>query len=536
MARSLSDIPSQLKAIFQTMSVGKLLTLAVLVLGTLAGLFMLVSWSGRPEFMPLYSHLSPEDAGEVVALLRERKIEYKLSHDGGTVQIPRQRLYEVRLDLASQGLPRGGSMGFEVFDNTKLGMTEFVQNINYQRALQGELSRTINGLAEVESSRVHIVMAPRSLFIEEEEPATASVILKLRHGRYLSDDQIQGILHLVSSSVPRLNPQHVTVVDQNGNMLAGMQDEHKAARISNDQLEFQHRKEQVIEKRVATMLEKVLGKDKAIVRVACDLDFMQQEKTEEMYLPENQVVRSEQLSSEVSSEAGSSPSGVPGLAANITNPPAQGTTATASTGFEKKDNTRNYEIGKVTSHKVLPVGKVTRLSVAVIVDGTYETETVGTGEQQKEQIKYIPRTAEQMTTLENIVKGAVNFDAARGDKVEIANISFNTDKLIAKADTEPTGTLMDKLKAYSGGVKYLAAGLFVLFSFFFIIRPLIRWLTDTPWQDVELLEHLPKTLAEIEKQYTEGGHKSQFVDQAAQLITANQDNTARLMQQWLKEA
>ena len=202
MSNSLADTATQIKAIIKTMTVGKMITMAVLVMGTIAGIVALVSWSSQPEFVPLYTHLSAEDASEVVAILREQKTPYQLSHDGGTVKVPRGAIYEVRLSLAAQGLPRGGGVGFEVFDNAKLGMTEFVQNINYQRALQGELSRTINGLGEVESSRVHIVMSQQSLFIEEEEPASASVILKLRHGRWLSEDQIQGVVYLVSSSVP----------------------------------------------------------------------------------------------------------------------------------------------------------------------------------------------------------------------------------------------------------------------------------------------------------------------------------------------
>ena len=164
MPNSIVEILKQLRAIVQTMSAGKMMALFLLVSVTVAGLVVMISWSGKPDYIPLYSHLSPEDASQVVSLLREKKIEYRLSHDGGTIQVPRERIYELRLDLASQGLPRGGT-GFEVFDNAKLGMTEFVQNINYQRALQGELSRTINGLSEVDSSaRTHRYAGPLSLY------------------------------------------------------------------------------------------------------------------------------------------------------------------------------------------------------------------------------------------------------------------------------------------------------------------------------------------------------------------------------------
>ncbi len=536
MANSIAEFGKQTTAVFKTMSAGKLISLTVLVVATIWGIIVLVNWSGRPDYMPLYSQLSAEDAGEVVGRLRDQKIPYKLSHDGGTIQIPREHIYEVRLDFASQGLPRGSGVGFEVFDNTKLGMTDFVQNINYQRALQGELSRTINGLAEVESSRVHIVIPTRSLFIEEEEPATASVTMKIHHGRWLSNDQIQGIVHLVSSSVPRLKPENVTLVDQKGKLLAGLKDEPVSSKISSDQLEFQERKERLFEKSVMSMLEPVVGKDKAIVRVSADLDFVRLEKTEEMFMPDNQVVRSEQLSKEVSSQGKAGPMGVPGMATNITKGKTAGTQVAGSPAFSKQDNTRNYEIGRVTSRQIMPVGQLQRLSVAVVVDGKYETIIKGKGDKKREEIKYIPRTAEEMTKLENLVKRAVNFDPNRGDMVEVANIPFNVDKLEPLPQPTGPGKWIENLKAHSSFIKYTLGGLFILFTFMFIVRPLIRWLTDTSWEDVELLEHLPKTIAELEKQYARKEQSSSpLINQAAQMIQSNQEGSNQLMQQWLKE-
>jgi flagellar M-ring protein FliF len=536
MPKTFADITGQIRAIIKTMTAGKLITLAVLLTGTVAGLLVLINWSGRPEFVPLYTQLTAEDAGEVVAKLREQKIAYRLSPDGSTIQIPQERLYEVRLDLASQGLPRGSGIGFEVFDNTKLGTTDFVQNINYQRALQGELSRTINGLAEVESSRIHIVMPQRSLFIEEQEPATASVIIKLRSGRYLNNEQVRGIVHLVSSSVPRLAPQNVTIVDQNGKLLAGQESQPSSGRISSDQLEFQQRKEMMLEKRVASMLEKVLGEEKAIVRVSCELDFVQQEKTEEKYLPENHVVRSEQSSRESATQMEQSPVGIPGLASNITPDKQAEIRRVPAPGFEKQDQTKNYEIGKSVSRQVMPVGILKRLSVAVIVDGSYETVKVGEGEKIHEETKYTPRTSEEMAKLENIVKRAVNFDQARGDMVEVANIAFSIIGPPVDAQPSKWAKYFETLKDFAGLIKYVVAAVFVLFTFMFIIRPLTRWLTDTSWEDVELLEHLPRTIADIEKQYSNKDQYAQIVNQASNLITSKQDDTMKLLEQWLKEA
>jgi len=530
MQNSIAEILKQLRAIIQTMSAGKMMALFLLAATTTAGIVVLVSWSGRPDFAPLYSQMSPEDASQVVAMLKEKKIAYQLSHDGGTIHIPRERLYEVRLDLASQGLPRGG-MGFEVFDNTKLGMTEFVQNINYQRALQGELGRTISGLNEVESARIHIVMPERSLFIEDEEPASASVILKLRHGRSITPQQVQGIIHLVSSSVPRLKPGDVTIIDQDGNMLANDSNHPTVAKKSADHLEFQQIKERALEKRILSMLEKVLGRDKAIVRVACDLDFVQQERTEEVYLPENQVVRSEQLLSEASSQGDPGAIGIPGLAGNITRPQENPNSASAK-GFQKEDTTRNYEIGKTISRKIMPVGNLQRLSIAVVVDGTYKKVVTGKGKEAREETQYVSRTPEEITALENIVKSAVNFDPARGDKVEIANIPFTARTLVDEAETGGIDW-WDQLSGFSSIFKYLAVALFVVFTFIYVVRPLIRWLTETTWEDVELLEHLPRTLSELESEYA--GQTDVFVKQAVEVIESKQEESRQLMQKWLKE-
>jgi flagellar M-ring protein FliF len=537
MAKSIAEFASQVGAVFKTLTAGKLISLTILIVATIWGLIVLINWSGSPEYLPLYSQLSAEDAGEVVARLKEQKIPYKLSHDGGTIQIPRDKVYDVRLELASQGLPRGSGVGFEVFDNTKLGMTDFVQNINYQRALQGELSRTINGLSEVESSRVHIVIPPRSLFVEEQEQATASVILKLHRGRWLSEDQINGVVHLISSSVPRLAPENVTIVDQKGQMLAGADDETPtAAKVSSDHLEFQKRKERLLEKSVLSMLEQVLGKDKAIVRVSCDLDFMQQESTEELYLPQNQVVRSEKSSNESSSKAKSSPQGVPGMASNISKQNATGSQTTRPAAFNKQDVTRNYEIGKTVSRKVMPVGQLNKLSVAVIVDGTYATVVTGKGDKEREETQYEPRTPEEMAKLSALVKRAVNFDAARGDKVEVTNIPFNTEKITPLPEVKGISRWIDQLGAYATHIKYIMGGLFILFTFLFIIKPLIKWLTETSWEDVDLLEHLPKTIAELENQYeNKAANSSQYIEQAAQLVQNKQEDTTQLVQQWLKE-
>ena len=267
------QILSQLNATFSNLSLGKKLTLVTLIIGSMAGFLFLMNWSGKSEFQPLYAQLDPEDASAILSKLREQKIDYRIGSNGSTVLIPEEHIYETRMQLASEGLPRGGAVGFEIFDNTKLGMTAFAQNVNYQRALQGELARTINQISEVESSRVHIVMTEKSLFVEEEEPASASVVLKLRSGKWLNQNQIDGILYLVSSSVARLSPDNVTIVDSKGKLLAGVKDPSSFGSLSSDQLDYQDRVEKALENRVRTMLELALGENKAIVRLSGSFDF-----------------------------------------------------------------------------------------------------------------------------------------------------------------------------------------------------------------------------------------------------------------------
>ena len=237
----------QLQNLFKSLSVGKRIALLILATGSIAGFVFLINWAGRPEFHPLYSNLDANDAGIILNRLKEQKIPYQLSAGGSTILIPQERIYETRMELASAGLPQGGSIGFELFDDTKLGMTEFAQNVNYQRALQGELVRTINGFAEVESCRVHIVMPEKSLFIDDQEVASASVVLKLHHGKWLTQQQVQGIVHLVSSSVSRMSPENVTVVDSSGRLLTGHSDPSGVSALSSDQLDYQAKVERKLE-------------------------------------------------------------------------------------------------------------------------------------------------------------------------------------------------------------------------------------------------------------------------------------------------
>jgi flagellar M-ring protein FliF len=413
-------------------------------------------------------------------------------------------------------------------------MTAFAQNVNFQRALQGELARTINRISEIESSRVHIVMTEKSLFVEEDEPATASVVLKLRPGKWLNQSQVKGIVHLVSSSVARLNAENVTVVDSNGKMLAGDNDTSSFGSLSSDQLEYQARVEKNLENRVRTMLESALGENKAIVRLSCSFDFKKQERTEELYLPDNKVVRSEQVSNEITSDPRKNPQGVPGIRSNMPGDSTAGQqnrSVESISSFEKKDQTINYEIGKVISHINEPAGEMTRISIAVLVDGAYKRIEKKGGTFEWE---YVPRTAEEMEKFENIVKRAVNFDSSRGDEVDIVNIPFETTKLEEEEATVPESGLLEALKTYQPYIKYGFLILFLILSFMFFVKPLVRWLTEYSFGDMQMFKQLPKTVAELESEFDPAAKNLMFKDQATQLIASDKEASVGVMRDWIK--
>jgi flagellar M-ring protein FliF len=535
----LRELFIQIAALLKNLSPGKRITLVVIVAATIIGFIFLMTWTGNPDFQLLYSNLAAEDAGAIFLKLKEQKIPYQIASDGKSILIPSEKIYEIRLELASQGLPQGSGVGFEIFDKAKFGMTEFIQNINYQRALQGELSRTINGLIEVESSRVHIVLPEKSPFLGEEAPATASVVLKVRPGQRLGEEQIQGIVHLISSSISGLNPEKVTIVDNYCKMLAGLKKSATIGAATSDQLEYQTKVEEDLQNRIMTMLDSALGADKSIVRVSCSLDFKRHEKTEEMYQPDNQVTRSEQLLSESSSGVGTIATGIPGVASNTSAGETRGGGAGQNQAFQKQDRTVNYEIGKVTSHIIEPVGRITKISVAVIIDGTYKLSKGAEGAEAGEEWKYFPRTLEEMKKLENIVKRAVNFDAERGDEVEVVNIPFEEKRLkltkVKEAiieDGEEAPWYSD-LKLYAPLMKHVFLGFFLFLSFIFVARPLVKWLTSVSVGDLEISKQLPMTVGDAEREYGKLG--SSHKDQAAQMIAGNREQSMNLMKDWLKE-
>ncbi len=436
---------------FNQMPPAKKMSMAIVVLVTVLGIVGVIYYTGQVDYRVLFSNLSSDDASNIIAKLQERKVPYQISASGTTISVPADKVAETRLEMAGAGLPQGGGVGFEIFDKKMMGATEFEQQLNYRRALQGELARTISSLDEIQSTRVHIVLPKESLFVEQQKKPTASVAIRLKSGRTLRQPQIEGIAHLVASSVEGLNPEDVMVVDSQGNILSKNQSGSKLANLSTSQIEYQRNIEKELAGQIKSMLENVVGQGKAVVRVAADIDFRVTEKTEETYDPESPVVRSTQKQAEKSTS------------------PAAGTGG--NTQEEKTDELINYEINKVVSKTIMPVGEVKKLSIAVLVDGVYTKDQKGTE-------TYQPREKKDLDALEEIVRKSAGFNTTRGDQVSVTNMPFQKDTELAASGWQDK--IVSVTMTLSPIIKYAAIVAAMFLVFIFVIKPLVRSLSAAP--------------------------------------------------------
>jgi flagellar M-ring protein FliF len=373
-------------------------------------------------YSPLFTNLSPQDGAAVIRELEAEKIPFQLRGDGSVIAVPRQIVYEARLKLAGKGIPVGGGVGFEIFEKTSFGMSEFTQQVNYLRALQGELARTINVLGAVQSSRVHLALPSRSSFLGDEEKPSASAVIELRPGYHLTTEQVDGIIHLISTSVPKLVPERVTVLDTSGRALRGQPAAGAGAANESESLhQMKVRFEQELERRIETMLDPVLGPGRVVVRVNSQMSFQETQMMREQFDPNNQVVKSQQqLLDDAPAKSFAKAAGVPGVQSNIPSGEAANQKEKEKESAPKRSGQMvSYEVGKTTSRISEPRGQITRTSVAVLVDGKYENSN------------YAPRAPEEMEQIKGIVMRAMGYDAERGDQVEVANIPF-------KAEPAPT--------------------------------------------------------------------------------------------------
>lgn len=456
---------TQARTLWSGLTAIQRLVLAGAAIGLVVAFAGVLMWAGAPEYAVLYSRLAAADASEVVARLKADNVPYELRDGGSTVAVPASQVHELRLTLAGAGIPQGGVVGYEIFDDAGFGMTDFAQRVNYARALEGELTRTIRRLEGVEGARVHLVMPERRLFEEQSQPASASVVLQMRGSARLGAKQVQGVVHLVSSSVEGLGPDQITVVDSRGNVLY-QQTGDETGMLAATQMEFKRSYEKDTEQRVRQTLERVLGQGAAVVQVAAMFDFDRVEETAEIFDPQGVAVRSEERATETTT-GGGGPMGTPGVASNVGNAPPVGAAGASSSNRETE--TVNYEISKRVTRTAKGTGTLSRLTVAVAVDGTYRDPREGETGPGK---IFVPRTAEELDQLRSLVEKGVGFDAARGDAVEVTSIPFRP------ADLPELETALLGPELYLSLAKYGLAALLGLLLIFFGVRPLVRWLTS----------------------------------------------------------
>jgi len=513
------------------LSINQRMIILIALAGSVAGLIALALWTQQPDMQVLFTNLNGEDAAAIIDKLKETKVPYETTGGGSTVLVPSAQVHDLRLQLATQGLPHGGGVGYEIFDRTSIGMSEFVQKLNYRRALQGELARTIAQMPEVERARVHLAIPERRLFANEQDRARASVSLALRNGQTLTKAQVQGVVHLIASSVEGLQARDVTVVDGHGNMLSSTATDETAG-LTNTQLEYQRTIEKDIETRIQTMLERIVGVNKAVVRVSSLVDFRKVETTEERYDPNGQVVRSEQRGQEKSNGVNGISGGVPGVQSNVPPGVDQEPAQSSSSNSQTKNETVNYEISRTVSKIVEPIGAIKKLSVAVLVDGLYETAKAGEGGQAAGETakKYLPRSEEDLKRIEDIVKKAMGFSAERQDQVQVVNVQFG----FGPEEPQAAGVeaAAETPKPWVPYLRYAVGGLLFLIILLFVVRPLIAMLgatavsTDTPLPAAAL----PASVGAVEASLTGAPDRAQIIDMARK----NPDTTAVVVKQWLK--
>ncbi len=443
-------------------------------------LFSLIIMQARvADYSLLFANLPSRDASEVVQWLKDRKIPYRLEGNGTMIMIPADQVYEARLELAGSGLADGG-VGFEIFDEQSFGMTDFTQKVNYHRALQGELTRTITSLAPVEAARIHLALPEKRLFREQQQPATASVIVKLVAGRTLRDNQVQGIVHLLSGSVEGLDPEYVTVVDSNGRTLSNNNNDEMPGPMTPGMLSYQQTMESRLEHRAQTLLERALGVGNALVKVNATIDYDQRERVEETYDPRGTVVVSEQTMNE---EGGQQiTGGVPGVVANLEE---GGAGATTNIPSSRTEETVNYELSKVVSKTVQSVGAVQSLSVSVLVADRVSPGADG------EEPQTTPRSATEIQEIEQMVRTALGINDGRGDLISVVSMPFET----TFGDmTLPQPSMVDRVYPLLPLIRYGLLAIAALMVYLIFLRPLLRTLRGTgeqtaPMKTVEELEN-----------------------------------------------
>ncbi|MGZ8927251.1 MAG: flagellar basal-body MS-ring/collar protein FliF [Methylobacter sp.] len=486
-----------------------------------------VLWSQEPSYGRLYSEIGESDVSEILDVLNKENIKYKVETGSGAIMVPMDQVSAVKLKLAAQGLPKSNSLGYELLDKDQgFGASKSVETVRFQRALEGEIARTIMAIQNVKSARVLLAMPVQSVFVRERKKPSASVIVNLYQGRSLDKGQVESIIHLVASSVPQLDAEQVTVVDQKGQLL-NSNDSSVAGNLTSKQFEYKKNIEEHLMGRIQNILSPLVGGDGMRVQISADVDFTETDRTQEMFNPDLPALRSEQTSEEQNSlsatqgvpgalsnqptPAGAAPEATPAPATTAANASATAANSAATPGSLAKNATRNYELDKTITHTRLATGALRRLSVAVVVDDRHVSQGDGT-------VKAQPYSQEDIHRFSDLVKQAVGFDSSRGDQVTVTNVAFKINELVEELPAIPVweqGWFLDLMKQ-------AAAVLAVLFLLFGVLRPTMRSLVA---RDLE--EKKAAALAEAQEKAAAMGGTVRLDEKGVPVaVPAGQENTS----------
>ena len=505
-----------------------------------------VMWGRTPDYKVLYTNLSDKDGGAILAQLSQMNIPYKHADGGGAILVPADQVHDARLKLASLGLPKGSTVGFELLENQRFGATQFQEQVNFQRGLEGELAKSIQSLSSVQTARVHLALPKQSAFMREQQKPSASVILNLYPGRSLDRAQVAGIVHLVSSSVPDLPTKNVTVLDQQGALLSNTGDAGSGNGLDPDKLSYIQQLEQGYIRRVTDLLEPIVGRNNVRAQITADIDFSVVEQTAETFKPNvgEASVRSSALN-ESSHASGTTAQGVPGALSNQPPPnptaPLQGGSSAVAqpaalngaTAPGKRELTTNYEIDKTIRMERRPVGSVKRLSAAVVVNNNRVVDTDGKSTLQ-------PLSEADLAKITSLVREAIGFSQARGDSLNVVNVPFNIDEKIIEPEL-PIWKQPENISLAKESGKGLALVLVLLVLVFGLIRPALRTIAGRqghiPAMDAAATLSAPDAvyLPGQQMQHLAAASSATQLLEVRQLAKANPATVANVVRAWVNK-
>ena len=520
----MNDFLTQFLNLLRSMPVSRKISMAFVLCLVVAGFVIMFLWANTVDYQVLFNNLSPEDGGAIVAKLKEKNVPFRIEGNGTSILVPADKVNELRLAMAGERLPNGGNLGFEIFDNTDFRTTKFVQELNYRRALQGELARAINQFKEVKSSRVFVVLPRESLFVETTTPASASIQLDLKST--LPASRLAAIIHLVANAVEGLEPEHVTVVDTKGRVIfKGGNRDDETVLVNNAQLDYKRRIEDEIGKNVQTMLEGIVGAGKAIVRVNAEIDFNRTTLNEEEYDPLATAVRSmRDIEESMGLEAGTGQNSETGVDQRRGVLPEDMSQNIKS----KKDTTTKYEINKITRQIFKPAGEITRLSVAAVIDGTYRSERLDDGTIKK---TYIPRSDDELRKFQDIVRKAMGYSVDREDQVSVSSIPFS-EAMPMENPTEVKDKVIDIPDFLLSYKKTVINLVLMALIFFLVVRPLLKGLRRMSAETTLRIRELTAGGGQVQiPESGEGGRKEKVLEISAK----KPEKTQQLLKGWINE-